>query len=174
METGDQRQLKAHSERVKDCFARRPLRTHMKRRYFVGFPVGVWPPGAAPSSACLNSYKLAAEVSRRCCWMQGEGNVWKLHWDVFLLACVCATSKNTPLQTKAGYRKPDHTRGSVPYEVLQQQRGPCFSNFLMYPHSMKLCHLCVFVCAALALQCGQISSLLTHSHLELIYWTQDG
>lgn len=56
------------SEKVKDCcFARQRLRAQMRRRYFMRFPVGVWPPGAAPTSACLGGYKLTAEPGRRCC-----------------------------------------------------------------------------------------------------------
>ena len=49
----------AESETVKGllfCSAR----TQRRRRYFMCFPVGVWPPGAAPTSACLSGYKLSA------------------------------------------------------------------------------------------------------------------
>lgn len=37
------------SERIA-VFARRRSRTQMRRRYFLRFPVRVWPPGAAPTS----------------------------------------------------------------------------------------------------------------------------
>lgn len=144
---------KQHSERMKnDCFAQRRLRTQIRQRYFMCFPVGVWPPGAAPSSACLNSYKLTAKVGHRCYWMQDERNVWKLHWGVFLLAYVCAASKNKPLQTKAGYVKPDLRKDSLHYKVLQQQRELCFSNYPMYPHFTEMfSFVCLCVCCSVTM-----------------------
>lgn len=52
----------------------------------------------------------------------------------FLLACVCAGSKNKLLETKAGYVKPDLMRDGLHYKVLQQQSELCFSNNPMHPH----------------------------------------
>lgn len=122
------RQREESERQWKDCcFARRRLRTQMRRRYFVRFPVGVWPPGAAPTSACFSGYKLTAEPGHRCCWVQEEGIVGRLHWGAFLLPflvlkanCIClsAASKNKLLHTKADYLEPGHMRDSLHSNVL--------------------------------------------------------
>lgn len=83
----------AESETVKGllfCSAR----TQMRRRYFMCFPVGVWPPGAAPTSACLSGYKFPPQMllsgGRRDCGEAPLRWFWKRSLQTQITTSECS------------------------------------------------------------------------------------
>lgn len=148
----------AESETVKGllfCSAR----TQMRRRYFMCFPVGVWPPGAAPTSACLSGYKLsAADVTE---WR--ETGLWGGAVEVILEAQPPNSNHHIRMLV------------TVLCEGQFALKRVTVNNGRKRGASSKQSLPCALssVCLSVVSQCGQISSLVTHSHLELLQRTPD-